>query len=336
MAYSPHFPYELPQKLESCLRGLSHVVYVPNPGNLGDELIAVATVQLFERLGVSFEIYEEGHSYESGYTLVYGGGGVMMPDWGCIPTLRKLFTDPALGRCVVLSHSMRACPELLEVMDERFTVFLREQQSLDYARALNHSAIFLPADDMVFYLNPRTLPDEEKLLAAMPRPGCLRALLARMRRADKNTDHTLLLARFYRKTYPRLRQRLPQCVQMLPDGRRLAWFLRQDREQLAQLGTLHPSLDLSRLGGSMCRWPEFNLLGVSQFLKAIESVDVVVTDRLHVSIASAMLGKELLMLDNSYGKLLGVYERSMHQLPGVHFCRSVEELHATLNQIYKP
>jgi len=55
-------------------------------------------------------------------------------------------------------------------------------------------------------------------------------------------------------------------------------------------------------------------------LCAVDSVDVVISDRLHVCIAGALMGKQVYMLDNSYGKLSNVYEYSMKDNPNVHFC----------------
>ena len=67
-------------------------------------------------------------------------------------------------------------------------------------------------------------------------------------------------------------------------------------------------------------------MGVYMLLHAVNAVDVVVTDRLHVSIAAAMAGRETMMIDNSYGKLSGVHEQSMKSLSHVSFCRNMEEL----------
>ncbi len=330
--YSPAFPKPLPDTLRDCLSGLGHFIYYPNPGNLGDELIALASVQLFRQLGLSFEMYEEGRDYVSGYTLVYGGGGVMMPEWGYLGLLETLFTAPGLARCVVLSHSMHDCPELLRVMDERFTVFLREQRSLDYARASGSKAEFLPSDDMVFYLDPRQLPDAAEMRRQLPRPSLLRRLIARISGRNVNLDHTMMLTRFYAKTHKRINRRLPMCLTETPEGR-VAFFMRRDQEQQDAIGGGQSTLDLSRLGGSACRWHEFNLLGVTHFLEAIDRADIIVSDRLHVSVAAAMLGKRIVMLDNSYGKLSGVYERSMSKLPGISFCRTPEQFRQTLQQL---
>lgn len=320
------FPILLPDNLYDCLRQLGHVIYYPNPGNLGDELIAASTVLLFERLGISFEIYQEDRDYGDAYTLVYGGGGVMVPEWGHIPRLIQLFSAPGLSRCVILPHSMRHCDELLAVMDARFTVFCREAESLSYCQKTNHCARFELAHDMAFYISPLMLPRREDMLAQLPPPNMVSRLLEAL--GLLWNGRRKLLCKFYRKTFARMQRLLPKNIVSLNDGRKAAFFLRCDWEKNENVRTLlHrvPTMDLSRLGGSDCRWHAFNLLGVLQMQYAIQAVDLIVTDRLHVAISAAMLGRECIMLDNTYRKLSGVYKQSMRGMPGITLCSSSEE-----------
>ena len=152
------FPYTVPDTLYQCLTGLEHFIYYPNPGNLGDELIAASTVTLFDRIGLSYEVYEEGKDYGEAYTLVYGGGGGLVSEWGWHEVMAPVFSSPGLSRCVILPHSIRGCRSILRLMDERFTVFCREHRSLEYCRKFNQKAFFLPADDMAFYFSLLLLP----------------------------------------------------------------------------------------------------------------------------------------------------------------------------------
>lgn len=335
MSSFPYFPRPLPPSLAQCLEGLGHVIYVPNPGNLGDELIAASTIMLFERLGVSYEIYREGKDYGQGYTLVYGGGGIMVPECGARAWLLGLLTAPGLARCVVLPHSLRHCDDLLKVMDERFTVFCREKESLAYALAGNRRARFELADDMAFYTAPCLLEERASLLDRMPFPGWWARALER---CGCSKGRSMQLCRFYRKTLARLDRHLGSRLLLAENGQRVALFLRRDREAHASL-RLHleglPTLDLSRYGGGDCRWHEFNLLGAAQMAHAIEVVDIVVTDRLHVSIMAAMQGKHCIMIDNTYGKLSGVWEQSMQDMPQITLCRTEAELRHQLNRLGK-
>lgn len=314
--------------LERTLTSLGHFVYFPNPGNLGDELIAVATVQQFDNLGLSYEMYNENKEYEEGFTLVYGGGGGMIPDWGYLPTIEKALTAPGLSRGVILPHSMRNCDSLLSKLDERFTIFCREQQSLEYCRSVNKKADIHLADDMGCLLNPNKIPPQKNLHAKLPMPGLFSWGLSLI--FGNRRSKTRILHRYYRKTYHRLNRHASERVTVLPDGRRLGMMMRRDSEAVADwLPTLLqqlPNVDASRYGGANCRWSLFNLLGVRQFLNTISKFDIIITDRLHVSIAAAHLGKEVMMIDNSYGKLSGVWQQSLQQVKHCHLCRCAEDV----------
>jgi len=55
------------------------------------------------------------------------------------------------------------------------------------------------------------------------------------------------------------------------------------------------------------------------FVNLIEGSNKVITDRLHVAILAAILGKETVLLPNSYYKNRGVYEFSLSKYPNVKF-----------------
>ena len=52
-------------------------------------------------------------------------------------------------------------------------------------------------------------------------------------------------------------------------------------------------------------------IATAEFLSAMLPFDEVVTDRLHGAIGAALLGKRVVMRDNSYGKNADVYEFSL-------------------------
>jgi exopolysaccharide biosynthesis predicted pyruvyltransferase EpsI len=47
-------------------------------------------------------------------------------------------------------------------------------------------------------------------------------------------------------------------------------------------------------------------------LHTIRRADVIVTNRLHIGIAGALLGKRVKLYDNSYGKIRDVYQSSLN------------------------
>lgn len=140
------------------LRELGPFHYMMNQGNVGDALIAASTVALFEREELNFSSCgPELPAGKEEITLVYGGGGGFVPYFGMLPHYVRLFSDPRLRKCVILPQSFRDCDELVDVLDERFTVFCRERASYDYCLSRNGKARFLLADDMAVAAEPEML-----------------------------------------------------------------------------------------------------------------------------------------------------------------------------------
>ena len=323
-----------PRVVECLLEG-GRLVYLPNPGNLGDGMIATATTLLFEKLGIRYEVFDENVDYGDGWTLIYGGGGACVPYWNILDKLKAIFTMPGIERCIILPHSIRECPELLAVMDSRFTVFCRETVSFEYCRLMNQQAEFVSAHDMALTLD---LDDFPKLSAAerkAPSFGqVMGASLGLVSRSHSKRIKTL--AKLDHKTRRRMLKELERHILPFGHGLKIAWFMRRDQEKTDVIGVALPGvsfMDLSRYGGGDCRDELVNYLGVELFLHAINEVDVVVTDRLHVGVGAALLGKHLVWLDNSYGKVHGVYQNSMAHIPHIHFVHSKMELDAVLKDL---
>ncbi|GAA4166183.1 hypothetical protein GCM10022286_30440 [Gryllotalpicola daejeonensis] len=54
-----------------------------------------------------------------------------------------------------------------------------------------------------------------------------------------------------------------------------------------------------------------------EYRRVLRNADAVVTDRLHVGLPAAILGKRVVLVEAGYHKLQGVYERSLAELPNV-------------------
>lgn len=61
------------------------------------------------------------------------------------------------------------------------------------------------------------------------------------------------------------------------------------------------------------------LATLDEYLSEIASATLVVTNRLHVALPSAILGKETFLVDSGYHKLVGVYEQSLVDVPNIQF-----------------
>lgn len=286
------------------LRELGPFHYMMNQGNVGDALIASSTVALFEREGLDFHSY--GPELPAGteeITLVYGGGGSFVPYYGMLPHYVRLFSDPRLRRCVILPQSFRDCDELVDVLDERFTVFCRERTSYDYCLSRNGRARFLPADDMALAAQPEMLrkrPVKLPFLAMEER--------AWGKRMEKDINTSLVT---------------------LPGAGKLAVCLRDDSESTGHaqaLKELPLNTDLSAYSVRVIDEVEHAFAYTRWLLKALDQPDVILTDRLHLGISGALLGKEVFLMDNVYGKISGIYELSLRErFPRVHVLKELSE-----------
>lgn len=103
--------------------------------------------------------------------------------------------------------------------------------------------------------------------------------------------------------------------QTAPPGNGTGWFLRTDAESAHGLTIPPGNVDLSQLG---------NHLSPSEpFFAAIAKYAVVHTDRLHVAIATCLLGRELHLYPGAYFKNRAVFQSSIEgRFPNVHFHQS--------------
>jgi exopolysaccharide biosynthesis predicted pyruvyltransferase EpsI len=128
-----------------------HCYFMPNGGNLGDCLIASATIQAFEKARIPWSLIRgKRQSVRPSDLLVFGGGGSLVPLYEggiqCIESLQKLGAP-----VVVLPQTVRGNKEFWK-QAEGITVFCRDFGSLDFLRGFSNIPTFL-ADDMALRLD---------------------------------------------------------------------------------------------------------------------------------------------------------------------------------------
>lgn len=260
--------------LIECLRDLGDFVYMPNSGNMGDMLIASATLQWFDANGIGYRLIKRNEAPE---VFVYGGGGAWTHDYiGGLGNVMNIMQRAR--RVVILPSSFRDVPEFVKILDDRFTVFCREKQSFDYLVAQNTGAKIILDHDMA--LRMRTMPR-----GALPS------------RLDK--DNKILNEKL---------QNLPKRVNLF-------------RTDVEARGGHSSDFDLSEAFGWFSPYESRSVIdfAASVMLNAVNRFDVVRTDRLHVGIAAMLVGTYVEFLDNSYGKISGVYNHSLIKFANVWF-----------------
>jgi exopolysaccharide biosynthesis predicted pyruvyltransferase EpsI len=271
------------------------ILFVPNPGNAGDSVIACAEYQLFDRLGINYRVIsaEVSPSETQGEIVFYGGGG----------NLVALYHDARdfiarhhkeVKQLVVLPHTIVAYPELLASLGNNVDLMCREQLSHDYVASSVSAARVHLMDDAAFSL------DVKRLLA--------RASIAE----NAWFNRPLMAAKHFTRV---LRHRLRNVRQ-----RHTLNAFRGDAENTGRWRT-KANFDVPQMFYPESMSALDSVLTARCMVRFINRFDVVKTDRLHVCIVSLLLGKEVHFYDNSYGKNRAVYERSMlGRYPSLKWC----------------
>lgn len=273
----------------SQLKG-QQVLYCPNPGNAGDSIIAHASYQLMDKLGLSFEVIDMQTSaeYTKGKIVIYGGGGNLVEPY---PNA-KIFVEKhhqGAARLIVLPHTILSYPELMDGLGSNVDIFCRERESFEFVTKHHGAANVYLSDDVALSMDvPLTFQHaRQRFLPLISSKNMLsrnaKRLVRRFHHAVKNVAHPNKLFAF-----------------------------RDDVEKTA-IEIPYSNIDISQAfsGDGMS---EYQAHEVSyRVLSFIRGFDVVYTNRLHVCISALLLDKEVHFYDNSYGKNKFVYENSFKE-----------------------
>jgi exopolysaccharide biosynthesis predicted pyruvyltransferase EpsI len=291
---NPDFRYETLHQILKSIKDRGKVRYMPNRGNAGDSLIAAATWQVFERLHMTHCI-ETGGRIGAGDNVIYAGGGNLIPEYKQARRTIQECMRANVRSFILLPHSICGNEDLLRQMDDRFHLFCRERQSYAHAcRFAKHAQVYL-THDLVFGLDLKAL--NERTRGSLPR------ILIRLA-ADSGLP-TLAAYLWWRVGI--LAVRPQQAGEM-----RLMRLMRVDVES-RHSGAYPRRYDLSSKHQSAYRRRCEAELVSRDFFHVLDCADHIVSDRLHVCIGAALLGKKVTMLDNSYGKNGSVFLTSMQQ-----------------------
>lgn len=310
------FPNE---EIVKTINELKEFYFYPNVGNLGDVIIAESEYQMLNNLQINYTIlnaYSSINQLPQKFNLVYGGGGLFVKYWN-YQKAKDIFLNPHLEKAVILPSSFWECDDLLEILDERFTVFCREEKSYKYCCSKNKKAHFILANDMAFSIS--FVKKNNQCYQVQP----------------NNIFNIKSLYTGSFQSYSRVRKHIVEALihntQILNTGLRLGYCLRSDVEKLFETTELK-SIDLSHFATSPCTDKGVVRILSDLFIRAINTFDIVVTDRLHIGIISALLGKQVVLLDNTYGKLSEVYKYSMSHMDNVKLLKNMSLLQEELSK----
>ena len=192
------------------------------------------------------------------------------------------------ARIVLLPHTIRGNEDVIESLDERVTLFCRDTRSLEHVQCLNSRVECLAGHDMALHCDVHDMLANAEL-SALGWP----LLEAALSKSDLSFDELA--------------------------SRPVIRFMRTDREALCR--DTKGDLDISRAFGSVANIRS-SAVTTWCFLKAISVAPRIVTDRLHVAIGAALLGRPCELHDNSYNKNRLVYDFSLRGFPSLTFVPS--------------
>lgn len=281
------------------------VVFIPCPGNAGDAMIALATFQLFDRIGLAYEspIRYQRHD-PSGRVVVCGGGGNLIPLYDRTARMLQWAAGRA-KRLILLPHTIQGNEELLAGFGLDVDLICREQVSYRYASGVVRSAQCHLADDMALHLDLDAALSREPALPSQPSVHLRRWI--------------------YRVVAPGLLKTLPsprkvrRCRRLIAsrpsgsDGSASEGTLNAFRTDLEKTDMPLPAdnQDVARLFSHGTANPWVSQTSTFQMLQYLDTFPAVRTNRLHTAVGAALLGKRVRFHPNSYFKNRAVYEFSM-------------------------
>lgn len=105
------------------------VIWIPNPGNAGDALIALGTMHFFETERIKYTIhdYKWVKEHQEPTLILYGGGGNLTPDYTAMKDCIKNTLQPT-DQGILLPHTV-ADAKFIEEIPENLQVICRERIS---------------------------------------------------------------------------------------------------------------------------------------------------------------------------------------------------------------
>lgn len=277
------------------LKGI-YFFYIPNPGNAGDSLIACATYQVFDQLGLNYKILDINliEVDLSDKVVVLGGGGNFI---GIYPNVNNFLVKyhSVCRQIILLPHTIRDRDDTIESFGDNVVLICREQISYDYVSALNTRAKVYLDDDMALCLDPDYVFSSFKGYSSE------------------------LFKLFFRN----LKRRVKIFMFKRKSSSKTLHAFRTDPEKLigSSFGSRDSvNFDVSQVFAADSMNKLESIDTIFRIIKFLMNFDIIYTDRLHVCILSAILKKNVVFYPNSYDKNHSVYIYSLRdRFPNIKF-----------------
>jgi len=259
--------------------------FCPNPGNGGDAFISHATYQLFDELKIKYKIVKSTDNL-AGKIIVYGGGGNLVDYYSYgADFLEKHFKESK--KLIVFPHTINAGEKLLKLFNNNTDIICREKKSFNFVKNTETNANVILMDDMAFNINiEKTFSDAKKI-----------------------SNKTQFDLHYFSQSNKFRLAKVGRCLYRTSNNNTLNSF-RIDQERTSKK-IPRDNFDISIKFGILTFTPNIALRISCLLLKYLDKFEIINTNRLHMGIGGAILGKEVNFYPNSYWKNECVYHYSM-------------------------
>lgn len=253
------------------------IYYLPTPGNGGDSLITMGTIDFFNEIGLKYSptTVEGVEQIADGSVLILGGGGNLVPIYGHAKRMLLTYGKRA-ERIILLPHTIRGHDAVIAGLGPNVTLFARDETSYEHVRKnATGGCVAKLGHDMAFHADPRPLIE------------------------DQSPEY---LAAFQKQCW---KHKFDAAAMV---DREVARYMRTDKEMtdasangdgdISAVFSLGSSVELYKKSA----WCMFHVLSMPK---------TIVTDRLHVGIGAMLINKKCTIHDNSYGKNSSLFAHSL-------------------------
>lgn len=279
------------------------VYYCPNIGNAGDSLIALATFHLFRELNIKYQVVNPDNFEPIGKTFIYAGGGNLIKHYHRAREIIQKY-HRHVKKLIILPHTIDDNEDLIKDLGSNVDIILREEISFERTRKLNTKSNIMLMDDMAFSLNVQKILERRSVAFI---EYIFLKIQFNLRGYKTESIRTLLNMliqneKMEREAHSRLKS-------VVPDESVLNSF-RTDIEK-TDIHIPANNFDLSAIFAYGTIHEKFASYACYRLLKFMNHYNEIRTNRLHISIGGALLGKQVKIYPNNYYKCEAIYRYSM-------------------------
>lgn len=265
------------------------VYFYPNPGNAGDSLLAHVTYELFKELNIKYHLFDEQTSDPTDKILLYGGGGNLISYYSQARNFIQKYCRK-VKKLIILPHTIAGNEDLLNQFNENVDIIAREEVTYNHVKKHALKANIFLADDLGFGLNV------EKILSKKLGFGMHLINLQLPVRIFLQSNYAEVMYRAKKLVYSG-KNHILNCFRI-------------DKEK-SNIDIPSGNIDVSSIFAYGTEGEIKAFYASYRLLNFINHYQEIRTNRLHIAIGGALLGKEVKLYPNNYYKCEAVYESSI-------------------------